>query len=145
MKIVVGDRVRVHFHPPGRTMSFVEGVVGRVAATASEGTLIVIDVTREVILDRERPVRRGYQEYILYEHWSDFPGQIEMLPSIEQERVPASAAQDASVEIGALPSQDAPEEVRDDSPPDSGVTFSEPQAQHDSRRGSVIAALLEQS
>ncbi|KLK92591.1 hypothetical protein AA309_12845 [Microvirga vignae] len=79
MQIAVGDEVRVHFHPPVPMKSFVEGAVSRIDETVSQGPMIVVDVTHQVILDREAPIRRGHQDYILYERWNDFPEQIEVL------------------------------------------------------------------
>jgi hypothetical protein len=45
MKIAVGDEVRIHYHPPGSTKSFVEGVVSRVDVTTLRGRVFVVDVT----------------------------------------------------------------------------------------------------
>jgi hypothetical protein len=92
MKIAVGDEVRVHFHPPGPMQSFSEGVVTRVDVTTREGRFFVVHVRHEVILDREHRIRPGFQDYVRYECWNDFPGRIEVLPAIaqgvERERAP---------------------------------------------------------
>jgi hypothetical protein len=85
MKIAVGDEVRVHFHPPVPMKSFVEGAVTRIDETVPQGPLIVLDVTHQVILDRETPIRRGHQDYILCKRWNDFPEQIEVLSKRKQE------------------------------------------------------------
>jgi len=79
MKIAVGDQVRVHFHPPGSMRSFCEGVVSRVDVSAPVGRFFVVDVMHEVILDREHPIRRGFQDFVRYNCWNDFPGRIEVL------------------------------------------------------------------
>ncbi|MXQ14649.1 hypothetical protein [Microvirga makkahensis] len=85
VKVVVGDKVRVHFHPPAPVKSFVEGAISRIDETVPHGPLIVVDVTHQVILGREAPIRLGHQDYILYERWNDFPEQIEVLPTTDQE------------------------------------------------------------
>jgi hypothetical protein len=84
MKIAAGDQVRVHFHPPGSMRSFCEGMVSRVDVTTREGRFFVVDVTHEVILDREHPIRRGFQDFIRYECPNDFPGRVEVLSTAEQ-------------------------------------------------------------
>jgi hypothetical protein len=82
IKIAVGDDVRVHFHPPFPEKSFIEGTVIRVDETFPDGPLIVVDVSHQVILGRQTPIRRGHQEYILSERWKDFPDQIEVMPMV---------------------------------------------------------------
>ena len=64
----------------------------------SAGRVFVIDVTYDVIHDVEQTLLPGYQNYVLYERWEDFPGRIEMLfraesqpdlePALEQEAEP---------------------------------------------------------
>jgi hypothetical protein len=83
-KIEVGAEVRVHFHPPGSMRSFFEGVVSRVDVTTREGRFFVVDVMHEVILDREHPIRRGFQDFVCYDCPSDFPSRIEVLSNAEQ-------------------------------------------------------------
>jgi hypothetical protein len=85
MKIAVGDEVRVYYHPPGPRQSFVEGVVSRVEVSTLRGRVFVVDATYEVILDREQPIKDGYQNYVLYERWEEFPGRIEVLSEAQQE------------------------------------------------------------
>ena len=85
MKIAVGDEVRVYYHPPGPRQSFVEGVVSRVEVSTLRGRVFVVDATYEVILDREQPIKDGYQNYVLYERWEEFPGRIEVLSEAPQE------------------------------------------------------------
>jgi hypothetical protein len=85
MKIAVGDEVRVHYHPPGPRQSFVEGVVSRVEVSTLRGRVFVVDATYEVILDREQPIKNGYQNCVLYERWEEFPGRIEVLSEAQQE------------------------------------------------------------
>ena len=87
MKIAVGDQVRVHFHPPYPMQSFCEGTVSRVDVSAAVGRFFVVDVTHEVILDREHPIRRGFQDFVRYECPNDFPGRIEVLSTVEQTMV----------------------------------------------------------
>ena len=84
MKIEVGTEVRIHFHPPGEMRSFSEGVVSRVDVTTREGRFFVIDVMHEVILDREHPIRRGFQDFVRYDYPTDFPGRIEVLSTAKQ-------------------------------------------------------------
>jgi hypothetical protein len=78
-KIAVGDQVRVHFHPPGPMRSFSEGVVRRVDVAAPEGRFFVVEVTHEVILDREHRINPGFQDYVRYEGQNDFPGRVEVV------------------------------------------------------------------
>ena len=40
--VAVGDKVRVHYHPPGQTQSFVEGLVTRADVTTELGRMFVI-------------------------------------------------------------------------------------------------------
>lgn len=84
MRIAIGDEVRVHYHPPGETMSFAEGIVSRVDVATLRGRVFVIDVTYEVILDREQPVKPGYRNSVFYERAEDFPGRIERLSTARQ-------------------------------------------------------------
>jgi hypothetical protein len=84
MKIVIGDKVRVHFHPPNPMRSFCEGTVSRVDVRAPGGRFFVVDVTHEVILDRKHPIRRGFQDFVSYECQNDFPGRVEVLSTAEQ-------------------------------------------------------------
>jgi hypothetical protein len=88
VKIAVGDQVRVHLHPAGPWKSFSEGVVSRVDVTTPDGRFFVVEVTHEVLLDREHRIRRGFPDYICYECRNDFPGRIEVLsaaPDVEHE------------------------------------------------------------
>ncbi|PVE20905.1 hypothetical protein DC522_29545 [Microvirga sp. KLBC 81] len=86
--IAVGDKVRVHFHPPGAMKSFFEGVVTRVDVPTSEGHVFVVELTHEVILDRERHIRPGVQDYVRYESRNDFPGRIEVLSEAKRAEEP---------------------------------------------------------
>jgi hypothetical protein len=72
LKIEIGAEVRVHFHPPYPMQSFCEGTVSRVDVTTREGRFFVVDVTHEVILGREHPSRRGFQDYVRYDSPNDF-------------------------------------------------------------------------
>ena len=58
--------------------------VSRVDGSAPEGRFFVVDVTHEVILDREHPIRRGFRDFVRYECPNDFPGRIEVLSTAEQ-------------------------------------------------------------
>lgn len=84
-QIAVGDKVRVHFHPPGSIRSFCEGVVSRVDVTTREGRFFAMEVEHEVILDREHHIRPGFHDYVRYNCPNDFPGRIEVLSTAEQE------------------------------------------------------------
>ena len=83
MTVKAGDKVRVQYHPPGRVRSFVEGVVRRTDVSTLRGRVFVVDVTSEVVLDREQPIKSGYQNYVLYDRWEEFPGRIEVLSEAE--------------------------------------------------------------
>ena len=84
-EVSVGDKVRVQFHPPNPMSSFCEGVVNRVDVTSLEGRFFVMEVTYEVILDREHRIRPGFQDFIRYGCQNDFPGRIEILSTAVQE------------------------------------------------------------
>jgi hypothetical protein len=84
-EVAVGDKVRVHFHPPGSMRSFSEGVVRRVDVTTPQGRFFVVEVAHEVLLDREHRIRPGFEDVVLYECPKDFPGRIELLPTAEQD------------------------------------------------------------
>jgi hypothetical protein len=79
MKIAAGDKVRVHFHPPGPWKSFSEGVVRRVDVTTSEGRFFVLEVQNEVLLYQPHRIRPDFHDYVRYEDRNDFPGRIEVL------------------------------------------------------------------
>ncbi len=156
MKIAVGDEVRVHFHPPGPMQSFSEGVVTRVDVPSAEGRFFVVEVTHEVILDREHRIRPGFQDYVCYECRNDFPGRIEILSTADQdvkrEFAPSPAATDTP-EVGAqdaheqqVPQADACQE-REVEPTAEAETDAEPFRVHLERQpvrkqGGLIAALF---
>ncbi len=85
LKIKAGDTVRVHYYPPGQVMSFAEGVVSRVNMTSTRGPGFLIDITRDVFLGREQPVKPGYEHYVLYEPLVDFPEKVEVLSQAQRE------------------------------------------------------------
>jgi hypothetical protein len=90
VKIAVGDQVRVHLHPAGPWKSFSEGVVRRVDVKTPDGRFFVVEVTHEVLLDREHRIRRGFPDYVRYECRNDFPGRIEVLSAAaDMEQEPA--------------------------------------------------------
>ena len=84
-EVAVGDKVRIHFHPPGSMRSFSEGVVRRVDMTTPQGRFFVVEVTHEVILDREHHIEPGFQDYVRYECRNDFPGRLEVLSDSPKE------------------------------------------------------------
>lgn len=83
--IAVGEKVRVHFHPPGRMKSFCEGVVSRVDVTTPEGRFFTVGVMHEVILDHVHRIGPGFEDYVRYECRNDFPGRIEILSTVAQD------------------------------------------------------------
>jgi hypothetical protein len=84
-RVKIGDEVRVHYHPPGPVISFVEGVVSQVNVTTSRGPGFLIDISRDVFLGREQPVRPGYEHYVLYDQWENFPEKVEVLSRAQRE------------------------------------------------------------
>jgi hypothetical protein len=106
MTIRIGDKVRVHYHPPGERTSFAEGVVRRVDVTTTAGRGFLIDITHDVVLGREQPVKPGYQHYVLYERPDDFPDRVEMLSQGQQEPEPVREA-DPEHQLAAEPSAEA--------------------------------------
>jgi hypothetical protein len=84
-RVRVGDKVRVHYHPPGQVVSFVEGVVSRVDVTTTRGPGFLIDITRDVFLGREQPVKPGYEHYVLYEQLESYPEKVEVLSQAQRD------------------------------------------------------------
>jgi hypothetical protein len=84
-RVKAGDEVRVHYHPPGPVISFVEGVVSRVSVTSTRGPGFLINITRDVFLGREQPVGPGYEHYVLYERLEDVSEQVEVLSQAQGE------------------------------------------------------------
>jgi hypothetical protein len=123
MRVSIGDKVRVHYHPPGKRTSFAEGVVSRLNVTIKEGHGFLIDITHDVVLGREQPVKPGYQHYVLYERPDEFPDRVEMLSQVPQEPEPALEAEpvhhsepepSAEAEIASEPmSPSEPNQVED--------------------------------
>jgi hypothetical protein len=109
MQIAVGDEVRVHFHPPGLMQSFSEGVVRRIDVTTAAGRYFVVEVTHEVILDREQRLRPGFQDYVRYECLNDFPGRIEILSTPDQDVRTESTLSPATAETLEAVTQDTHE------------------------------------
>ena len=85
MKLAIGDKVRVHYHPANPKQSYVEGVVSRIEVPTLRGLVFVITVTYEMVFDREQPISPTYQNYVLYERRDEFPGRIEVLSRAEME------------------------------------------------------------
>ena len=106
-EVAVGDEVRVHFHPPGPMKSFFEGVVRRAELVGSERRFFTVEVTYEVILDREHRIRPGFHDYVRYECPSDFPGRIEILSTATQD----GEAEPAPVHQAVPPPEDAEQEA----------------------------------
>ncbi len=79
LRVKAGDEVRVHYHPPGQVVSFVEGVVSRVNVTTTRGPGFLIDITRDVLLGLEQPVKFSFQHYVPLKRLNDFPGRVEVL------------------------------------------------------------------
>jgi hypothetical protein len=94
-QVTIGDKVRVHYHPPGERKSFAEGVVSRLDVTIKEGRGFLIDITHDVVLGREQPVKPGYQHYVLCARSDDFPDRVEMLSRVQHEPAPALEADPA--------------------------------------------------
>ena len=110
VKVRAGDEVRVHYHPPGQVMSFVEGVVSRANVTTTRGPGFLIDISRDVFLGREQPVKPGYEHYVLYEQLENFPEKVEVLPQVQREpegdtehRSEADVEQQPETEIKGAP------------------------------------------
>jgi len=95
--------------------SFCEGIVSRVDMTSPEGRFFVMEVTHEVILDREHYIRPGFQDYVRYECQNDFPGRIEVLSTAVQdagsEHVPVSMATESPEEAAHDISEPLPLEL----------------------------------
>ena len=45
LRAKAGDEVRVHYHPPGHVMSFVEGVISQTEVSTLRGRVFVVEVT----------------------------------------------------------------------------------------------------
>jgi hypothetical protein len=110
VRVKAGDEVRVHYHPPGQVLSFAEGVVSRVNVTTTRGRGFLIDMTREVFLGREQPVKPGYEHYVLYEQLEDSPEKVEVLSQVQREpegdtkhRSEADVEQQPETEIESAP------------------------------------------
>jgi hypothetical protein len=106
-EVAIGDRVRVHFHPPGPMKSFFEGVVRRAELASSEGRFFTVEVTYEVILDREHRIRPAFHDYVRYECASDFTGRIEILSTATQD----GDAEPAPVYEAMQPPEEAEQEA----------------------------------
>ncbi|WP_147023106.1 hypothetical protein [Microvirga aerophila] len=124
MKVTIGDRVRVHYHPPGERTSFAEGVVRRVDVATTAGRGFLIDITHDVVLGREQPVKPGYQHFVLYERPDDFPDRVEMLSQVQHESEPEpDLAADPAYESEPEPSAEA--EVEPEPTPASKPNWAE--------------------
>ena len=110
--IAVGDKVRVHFHPPNPLKSFSEGVVRRIDVATPQGRVFVVEVAHEVLLDREHRIRPGFQDHVRYDCQNDFPGRVEVLSAAEQE-VEGEPAPDLMLmaEPPERPEQEIPEQL----------------------------------
>lgn len=141
LSIKAGDKVRVHYHPPGQVRSFVEGVVRRTDVSTLRGRVFVVDVTSEVVLDREQPVKPGYQNYVLYERWEEFPGRIEVLSEpegVDEAHATTEPEREAFIE-GEQDTKQEPTFHRDAEADESQAKVES----HDShRRGGLIASIF---
>ena len=141
LSINAGDEVRVHYHPPGRVRSFVEGVVRRTDVSTLRGRVFVVDVTSEVVLDREQPVKSGYQNYVLYDRWEEFAGRIEVLSEAEG----VDEAQSTTVpEAKTLPEgeRDIKQEPISHRDAEADESRAEVESHASHRRGSLIASIF---
>jgi hypothetical protein len=141
LSIKAGDKVRVQYHPPGRVRSFVEGVVSRTDVSTLRGRVFVVDVTSEVVLDREQPVKSGYQNYVLYERWEEFPGRIEVLSEAEQvDEAQSTAEPEPKPSVkGEQHTEQEPTSHRD---AEADESQAEGEGQDGRRRGSLIASIF---
>ncbi len=85
MRITEGDEVRVHYHPPGPVMSFVEGVVRWVDMKPTGGGGFPIAITHDVLLGQEQPVTSSVQHYLPLDRFDDLPERIEVLSWAERQ------------------------------------------------------------
>jgi hypothetical protein len=83
--------------------SFCEGVVSRVDVITPEGRFFVVEVTHEIILDREHRILRGFQDFVRYECRNDFPGRIEILSPPEQDVATNSVSDPVVMERSEVP------------------------------------------
>ena len=103
-----------------------------------EGRSFVVEVTHEVILDREHRIRPGFQDFVMYECRDDFLGRIEILSTAAQ----VVASEPAPVPVAAqLPGE--PQDERIPEPEADGARFQvEVERQEVRRRSGLIAALF---
>ena len=159
LRVKAGDEVRVHYHPPGPVISFIEGVVSRVNVTTARGGGFLIDITRDVFLGREQPVRPGYQHYVLDERPDGFPEQVELLSQVQSEaagHLEHGSNRDIEEQPEAEP-EDAPEpepkplataeqepdqETTSDSDAEVNRSQVEVERRDSPRRGSLIASIF---
>ncbi len=129
MRITQGDEVRVYYGPPGQVMSFVEGVVCRMDVTTTRGRGFLIDITRDVLLGREQPIKLGYQHFVLYEQVEASPEKVEMLSqaqvgpashlehrSVLQVQEESEAEPEAAPELDPKPSANAEQDTEEPVP-----------------------------
>jgi hypothetical protein len=160
LKVKAGDTVRVHYCPPGQVMSFAEGVVSRVNMTSTRGPGFLIDITRDVFLGREQPVKPGYQHYVLYERPEGFPGQVEVLPQVQREpashlehgseaevaqkieQEPEAAAVPESEQMPVVEAEQEPEEIVPNTDAEADRSQAQVERQEDRARSSRIISLF---
>jgi hypothetical protein len=141
LRVEVGDKVRVHYHPPGRVRSFVEGVVRRTEVSTLRGRVFVVAVTSEVVLDREQPVKPEYQNYVLYERWEEFPGRVEILTEAEQVDEVQSTSEPEPKPL-AEAEQNTEQESRPEPDAEADGLWVEVDSQDDQKRGSRIISIF---
>ena len=137
-EIAVGDQVRVHLHPAGAWKSFSEGVVRRVDVKTPAGHFFVLEVTHEVLLDREHRIRPGFLDYVQYECRNDFPGRIEILSATEQ----GETATSEPVAATGLKPVEHPDDFTQEPEAETEQFLVYHEPQEVSRRGGLIAALF---
>ena len=159
VSIKAGDKVRVHYHPPGHVMSFAVGMVSRVNVTTTRGSGFLIDITREVFLGREQPVKPGYEHYVLYEQLEDSPEKVEVLSQVQREpegdtehRSEADVEQQPETEIVGAPEpepkpqtevgRDAEEETVPNTDREADESPIEVEHQDGQRRGGRIISIF---
>jgi hypothetical protein len=118
--------------------SFSEGVVRRVDVAAPEGCFFVVEVTHEVILDREHRIEPSFQDYVCYECQNDFPGRIEVLSTADQ----GGMENDEADPVARLRPGEAPDEIAQEPDAEHGQHVVYLERQEVRRPRGFIAALF---
>jgi hypothetical protein len=112
-----------------------EGMVSRIDVTAPEGRFFVVEVTHEVIHDREHRIQPGLHDYVRYECRNDFPGRMEVLSDSPKEAEESSVVNSVS---RCQPEIEPPVEA--EPTPDLYQVEIEPQPVH--KRAGLMATLF---